>query len=165
MKKNQQLVYLSSNKYFKHLMYTENHSSCCSVTNSCPALCNPMNCSTPGFPILHHLLKFTQTHIHWVSDAIQPFHPLSLPSPPALNLSQHQGLFQWVSSSPLLANGSKLHTNSMNSMKRGRIGMRNTAQEYSGTRLVAQYRTLSNQTFFTSFVTVLFYNLNFMCIK
>ena len=67
-----------------------------SVTQSCPALCNLMDHSTPG---LHHqLLEFTQTHVHWVSDAIQPSHPLSSPSRPAFNLSQHQGLFQWVSS-------------------------------------------------------------------
>ena len=58
--------------------------------------CNPMDCSTPGFPVLHHLLEFTQTHVHWVGDAIQPSHPLSSPSPPAFSLSQHQGLFQWV---------------------------------------------------------------------
>ena len=54
------------------------------------------NCSTPGFPVLHYLLEFIQTHVHWVGDAIQPSHPLSPPSPPALNLSQHQGLFQWI---------------------------------------------------------------------
>ena len=59
----------------------------------------PMDCSTPGFPVHRQLPEFTQTHVHWVSDAIQPSHPLSFPSPPALNLSQHQGLFQWVSSS------------------------------------------------------------------
>ena len=58
-----------------------------------------MNRSTPGLPVHHQLPKFTQTHVHWVGDAIQPFHPLSSPSPPALNLSQHQGLFKWVSSS------------------------------------------------------------------
>ena len=58
-----------------------------------------MDCSTPGFPVHHQLLELAQTHVHWVSDAIQPSHPLSSPSPPALNLSQHQGLFQWVSSS------------------------------------------------------------------
>ena len=58
-----------------------------------------MDFSTPGFPVLHHLLEFAQTHVHWVGDAIQSFHPLSFPSPPAFNLSQHQGLFQWVSSS------------------------------------------------------------------
>ena len=55
-------------------------------------------CNTPGFPVLHHLPEFEQTHVHWVGDAIQPFCPLSSPSPPAFNLSQHQGLFQWVSS-------------------------------------------------------------------
>ena len=57
-----------------------------------------MDCSTPGFPVLHYLLKFLQTHVHWVSDPIQPSHPLLSPSPPAFNLSQHQGLFQWVGS-------------------------------------------------------------------
>ena len=70
---------------------------CCSVAQSCPTLCNTMNCSTPAFPVLHHLPELAQTHIHWVGDAIQPSHPLSSPSL-ALNLSQHQGLFQWVSS-------------------------------------------------------------------
>ena len=64
-----------------------------SVAQSCPTLCDPMNCSTPGLPVHHQLLEFTQTHAHWVSDAIQPSHPLSSPSPPALNSSQHQGLF------------------------------------------------------------------------
>ena len=70
-----------------------------SVAQSCPTLCNHMNRSTPGLPVYHQLLEFTQTHVHWVSDAIQPSHPLSSPSPPALNLPQPQGLFQWVSSS------------------------------------------------------------------
>ena len=69
-----------------------------SVTPSCPTLCDPMNRSTPGLPVCHQLPEFTQTHVHWVSDAIQPSHPLSSPSPPAFNLSQHEGLFQWVSS-------------------------------------------------------------------
>ena len=64
-----------------------------SVTQSCPTLCDPMNRSTPGLPVHHQLPEFTQTHVHWVSDAIQPSHPLSSPSPAALNLSQHQGLF------------------------------------------------------------------------
>ena len=66
---------------------------------SCVWLCNPMGCSRPGFSVLHYLLEFAQTLVHWVSDAIQPSHPLSSPSPPAFNLSQHQGPFQWVSSS------------------------------------------------------------------
>ena len=57
-----------------------------------------MDCSTPGFPVHHQLPEFAQTHVHWVGDAIQPSHPLSSPSPPAFNLSQHQGLFQWVGS-------------------------------------------------------------------
>ena len=69
-----------------------------SVAQSCLTLCDPMNCSTPGLRVHHQLLESTQTHVHWVVDAIQPSHPLSSPSPPALNLSQHQGLFQWVSS-------------------------------------------------------------------
>ena len=70
-----------------------------SVAQSCPTLCNPMNRSTPGLPVHHQLLEFTETHIHWVSDAIQPSHPLSSPSPPASNPSQHQGLFQWINTS------------------------------------------------------------------
>ena len=61
-----------------------------SVTQSCPTLCNPMNCCMPSLPVHHQLLEFTQTHVHWVSDAIQPSHPLSSPSPPAPNSSQHQ---------------------------------------------------------------------------
>ena len=66
-------------------------------------LCNPMDCSIPGLPVHHQLPKFTQTHVHWVGDAIQPSHPLPSPSPPALNLSQHQGLFHWISSSHQVA--------------------------------------------------------------
>ena len=66
-------------------------------------LCDPMNCSTTGLPVCHQLLEFTQTHVHWVGDAIQLSHPLSSPSPPALSLSQHQGLFKWVSSSHQVA--------------------------------------------------------------
>ena len=65
-----------------------------SVAQSCPTLCNPMDCSTPGFPVHHQLLELTQTHVHRVGDAIQPSHPLSSPSPPAFSLSQHQGLFK-----------------------------------------------------------------------
>ena len=76
---------------------------CCSVSKSCPTLCDPMNCSMPGFPVLHYLLEFAQTHVHWVGDALQPSHPLLLPFPLAFNLSQHQGLFQWVGSSHQVA--------------------------------------------------------------
>ena len=74
-----------------------------SVAQSCPTLCNPVNRSTPGFPVHHQLPEIAQTHVHWVSDAIQPSYSLSSPSPPAFNLSQHQGLFQWVSSSHQVA--------------------------------------------------------------
>ena len=70
-----------------------------SVAQSCPTLCDPMNCSMPGLPVHHQLPDFTQTHAHQVGDAIQPSHPLSSPSPPAPNPSQHQSLFQWVNSS------------------------------------------------------------------
>ena len=69
-----------------------------SVAQSCPTLSNPMDCSMSGFPVHHQPPELAQTHVHWVSNAIQPSHPLP-PSPPAFNLSQHQGLFQWVSSS------------------------------------------------------------------
>ena len=70
-----------------------------SVTQLCSTLCDPRGCSTPGLPVHHQLLESTQTHVHCVSDAIQPSHPLSSPSSPAPNPSQHQGLFQWVNSS------------------------------------------------------------------
>ena len=85
---------------FPHLKYEDNnsYSQFRSVTQSCLTLCDPMDCSTPGFPVHHQPLELTQTQIHWVGDAIQPSHPLSSPSPPAFHLSQHQGLFQWVSS-------------------------------------------------------------------
>ena len=76
---------------------------CCSVAMSCPTLCNPMDCSMPGFPVLYYLPESAEIHVHWFGDAIQPSHPLSLPSPPALNLSQHQNLFQWVISSHQMA--------------------------------------------------------------
>ena len=68
------------------------------VAQSCPTLCDTTNCSTPGLPVYHQLLELTQTHVHWVSDAIHPSHPLSFPSPPAFNLSQHHSLLKWVSS-------------------------------------------------------------------
>ena len=66
------------------------------VAHLCPTLCDPMDCSTPGLPVHHQLSELAQTHVHRVGDAIQPSHPLSSPSPPAFNLSQHQGLFKWV---------------------------------------------------------------------
>ena len=87
---------------------TEPHSkfltaSCCRiVAQSCPTLCDPMDCSMPGLPVLHYVPEFAQTHVHWINDSIQASYPLSSPSP-AFNLSQHQGVFHWVSSSNLVA--------------------------------------------------------------
>ena len=75
-----------------------NISQFSSVTQLCPTLYDPMDCRMPGLPVYCQVPEFTQTHVHWVSDAIQPFHPLLPPSPPALNLSQHQGVFKWPSS-------------------------------------------------------------------
>ena len=79
--------------------YLVHHCGFSSVIQSCPTLFDPMGCSTPGFPVLHQLPELTQTHVHWVGDAIQPSHPF----PPAFNHSQHQGLFTWVSSSHQVA--------------------------------------------------------------
>ena len=73
------------------------------VAQSCPTLCDPMDCSTPGLPVYHQLPELAQTRVHQISDTIQPSHPLLFPSPPAFNLSQHQGLFQSVSSSHQVA--------------------------------------------------------------
>ena len=95
-------IYISSQikifvkNFIKSSVTTSNGSSVqfSSVSQSCPTLCSPMNRSTPGLPVHHQLPEFTQTHVHRVSHAIQPSHPLSSPSPPALNLSQHQGLFK-----------------------------------------------------------------------
>ena len=86
---------------YKHLFYQEHYGSVqfSSVAQSCPTPCDPMNRSTPGLPVHHQLPEFIQTHVHGVRDAIQPSHPLSSPSPPAPNASQHQSLFQWVNSS------------------------------------------------------------------
>ena len=83
--------------YFKLLLHFS------SVTQSCPNLCDPMNCSMPGLPVHHQLPEFTQTHVHRVGDAIQPSHSLSSPSLLPPNPSQHQGLFQWVNSSHQVA--------------------------------------------------------------
>ena len=74
-----------------------------SVTQLCPALCDPVDCSMSGLPVHHQLLKLSQTHVHWVGDAIPLSHPLLSPSPPTFHLSQHQGLFKWVSSSHQVA--------------------------------------------------------------
>ena len=101
-----------ADRFFTHWAIREAHTlryksnkicCCCSVAQSCPTLWNPMDNSTPGFPVLHYLPESAETHMHWVGDNIQPSYPLLTPSPPTLNLSQHQGLFQWVSSSHKVA--------------------------------------------------------------
>ena len=92
-------VGVSRYKLFTYGMSKQQFSS---VTQSCPTLCDPMNHSTPGLPVHHQLPESTQTHVHWVGDAVQPSHPLSSPSPHALNLSQHQGHFKWVNNKVLL---------------------------------------------------------------
>ena len=90
-------LFLNLNTKFYEPVYVSVQFS--SVAQSCPTLCNPMNRSTPGLPVHHQLPEFTQIRVHWVCDAIQPSHPLSAPSSPAPNPSQHQSLLQWVSSS------------------------------------------------------------------
>ena len=82
--------------------------SCCPVAQLCLTLCDPMDCTTPGIPVLHHLLEIAQAAVHWVGDATQPSLPLPSPSPFAFNLSQHQGLFQWVGCSHQVAKGLEL---------------------------------------------------------
>ena len=95
---NSRLLFMSSYNWVHY-----NSVQFSSVTQSCPTLCDPTNHSTPGLPAHHQLPESTQTHVHWVGDAIQPSHPLSSPSLPTFNLSQHQDLFKWVSSSHQVA--------------------------------------------------------------
>ena len=91
--------------FFSHLLTISCEFSSAQFSRSVRTLWDPIDCSTPGFPVHHQLLEFTQTHVHWISDAIQPFHSLLSPSPSAFNLSQHQGLFQWISSLHQVAQG------------------------------------------------------------
>ena len=91
--------YLTSSSDFTALLAQSQGCCCCSVTESCPTLWDPMDCSTPVFPVLYYLPEVAQTHVHRVSDAIQSSHPLLSPSPPDFNLSQYQGIFKWVSCS------------------------------------------------------------------
>ena len=100
------LIWLSISVLSLHQVHTYiveqilcNISQFSSVVQSCPTLCDPMDSSTPGLPVHHQLPESTQIHVHWIGDAIQPSHPLSSPCPPAFNISRHQGLFKWVSSS------------------------------------------------------------------
>ena len=105
-------IFLKMENYIFSIIISKKKTALCSskikhqfspVTQSCPTLCDPMDCSTPGFPVHHQLRELVQTHVHRVGDAIQPSHPLSSPSLPDFNHSQHQGLFKWVSSSHQVA--------------------------------------------------------------
>ena len=100
MKQNMKIIFA---KYFASTKIRHIHIQFSSVPQSCLTLWDPMYCSKPGLPVHHQLPESTQTHVHWVSDAIQPSHPLLSPSPPPLNLSKHQGLFKCVSSSHQVA--------------------------------------------------------------
>ena len=95
----QVFLWAALNKFLFCLLVLENSSLFSSVAQSCPTLFDPMDCSTPGFPVHHQLPELAQIHVCRVGDAIQPSHPLLSASPPGFNLFQHQGLFQWVSSS------------------------------------------------------------------
>ena len=95
-------------QFFHRLSLLPRRVLCCSLTKTCPTLWDTMDCSISGFPVLHYLLEFAQTHLHWVGNAIQLSRPLSSPSLPAFNLSQDQGLFQWVTSLHQVAKGLKL---------------------------------------------------------
>ena len=125
-----------------------------SVAQLCPALCDPMDCSTPGLPVHHQLLEFTQTYVHWVSDAIQPSHPLLSPSPPALNLFQHQGLFKWVSSSHQVAKGLKFQLQHQSFqwifrtdiLKNGLAGSPWSPRDSQESPLIPQFKSINTST-------------------
>ena len=96
-------VSCTAGRFFTIWATRETHEYQSGSVQLCPTLCDPVDCSVSGFRVHHQLRELTQTHVHWVGDVIQPSHLLSSPSPPAFNLSQHQGLFQWVSSSNQVA--------------------------------------------------------------
>ena len=105
MTQNQVFIHLfiHCHKYLLKVAGIEQRTRFSSVAESCPTLCDPMDYRMPGLPVHHQLPEFTQSHVHWVGHAIQPSHHLLSPSPPTFNLSQHQGLFKWVSSSHQVA--------------------------------------------------------------
>ena len=105
-----------------------------SVAQLCPTLCDPVDCSMPGFPVHHQLLELAQTHVHWVGDAIQTSHPLSSPSPPAFNLSQHQGLFQWASSLHQVAKVLEFQLQHQSFQWEGVNGARARMEEHQGSK-------------------------------
>ena len=123
-----------------------------SVAQSCLTFCNPMYCSTPGLPVHHQLLEFIETHVHWVSDAIQPSHPLSSPSFPAFNLSQHQGLFKWVSFLHQVAQVLKFHLQHQSFqwifrtdfLQDGRIGSPFSPRDSQESSLTPQFKSMTS---------------------
>ena len=100
--------------YIGSKIFLPSYFVCCSVAKLCPTFCDPKDCRTPGFPVHHHLLELAQSHVHCIGDAIQPSHPPSPSSPSAFNLSQHQGLFQWVGSLHQMAKGLELQLQHQN---------------------------------------------------
>ena len=114
-----------------------------SVAQSSPALCDPMNRSTPGLPVHHQVPESTQTHVHWVGDAIQPSHPPSSPSPPALSLSQYQGLFKWVSFSHQVAKVLEFHECMNDHLLRHATHCSTTHQVFSRTASLPFFKTLT----------------------
>ena len=118
-----------------------------SVAQLCLTLCDPMDCSTPGLPVYHQLLELTQNHIHWVNDEIHPSHPLSSLSSPAFNLSQHQGLFKWVSfSHQVSASISVLPMNTQDWPHLGWIGL--ISMQSKGLSRVFSNTTVQKHQFF-----------------
>ena len=123
-----------------------------SIAQSCPTLCNPMNRSMPGLPVHHQLLEFTQTHVHRVGNAIQPSHPLSSPSPPAPNASQHQSLFQWVNSlhevAKVLEFQLQHHSFQRNPradlLQNGLVGSLCSSKDFQESSLTPQFRTINS---------------------
>ena len=138
----------------------QHYKCCCSVGQLYLTLCNPMDCNPPGFP---------QTHVHWVSDIIQPFHPLSSPSPPAINLSQHQGLFKWVSSSHpsggkiigVSASASVLPMNTQDRFPLGGTGW--ISLQSKGLSRVFSNTTAQKHQFFGAHLHMLTYDNSFHC--
>ena len=133
--------------YIRSYFYT---CQFCSVIQSCLTLCGHMDCSTPGLPVHHQLLEPNQTHVHWVGDATQPSHPLLSPSPPTSNLSQHQGLFQWVKSSHEVAKvlEFQLPMNTQNWSPLGWAGW--TSLQYKGLSRVFSNTTVQKHQFFSA---------------
>ena len=143
-----------------------------SVTQSCPTLCDPMNHSMPSLPVHHQLPEFTQTHVHRVCDAIQPSHPLSSPSPPAPNSSQHQSLFQWVNSSHEVAKVLEFqlqhHSFQRNPradlIQNGLVGSPCSPRDSQESSPTPQFKSINPHIHFALFCTDKFFSY-YVCVK